>query len=154
MIVQQGYTHTTLAFIAMKSLSFTTYTTNSTFITMKNTLLFCIVIIKCTNITVVWSKILIAFYAGLRLWLHLLTSQTFYCSNFMSIKIMMHFVVCDFLHHLIMTQSTIIELAFTSRVWTLLLAATAIMLTPNDPSVATSYLKSPLLELTSLWISC
>ena len=112
----------------MKSLIFSTNSTNTALVTVKNLLPFKIIIVERTNLTVVACEVNCALDARFRFWLLFLTSQTFYHSYFVSFKLMVNLrIELILIHYLIMTKSTAPIFSFTNFIWTLLLASSTIM---------------------------
>ena len=114
----------------MKSLLFTTDSTNSTFVTVEYFLSLKIVVIKRANFAVIARKVNVTLSACFRLWLFFIAAQTLNSSYLVSIKLVVylqvHFI---FIHHFVVTKSTTPKLSFANLVRTLFLAASTVVFT-------------------------
>jgi len=113
----------------MESLIFSTNSTYTTLLTVKNLLPFKIIVIERTNLAVVNCEVNFALDARFRFGLLFITSQAFNHGYFVSFKLMVNLrIELIFIHYLIMTKSTAPIFSFTNFIWTLFLASSTIML--------------------------
>ena len=130
MIVLFGQGNAAFTNIAMKSLLFTTDSTNSTFVTVEYFLSLKVVVIKRANFAVIARKVDLTLSACFRLWLFFIAAQTLNSSYLVSIKLVFYLsVLFIFIHHFVVTESTTPKLSFANLVWTLFLAASTVVFT-------------------------
>ena len=90
MIVLLGKGQAAFTNIAMKSLLFTTDSTDSTFVTVEYFLSLKFVVIKRANFAVIARKVDLTLSACFRLWLFFIAAQTLNSSYLVSIKLVVY----------------------------------------------------------------